>query len=59
MQEIQRLSAFKKFEAETCQLQRIELNGLTLNERVVLFVNVFNTMTSTCHIRMFFSFFLS
>jgi hypothetical protein len=44
MQEIQRLSAFKKFEAESCQLQRIELNNLNVNERVVLFVNAFNTL---------------
>ncbi len=44
MQDIQRLSAFKKFEAESCQLQRIELNNLNLNERVVLFVNAFNIL---------------
>lgn len=44
MQEIQRLSAFKKFEAESCQLQRIELNNLNVNERIVLFVNAFNTL---------------
>lgn len=44
MQDIQRLSAFKKFEAESCQFQRIELNNLTVNERVVLFVNAFNTL---------------
>ncbi len=42
--EIQQLSSFKKFELESCQLQKIDINNLQINEKLLLFTNVYNML---------------
>lgn len=42
--DIQHLSAFKKFEMDCCQLQRLDMNNLSTNERLLIFVNVYNML---------------
>lgn len=38
-------SAFKSFELQICQLQKVELRTLSVNERIVFFTNVYNTLS--------------
>lgn len=47
LHDIQHLSAFKKFEIECCQLQKVDLTGTTTNERLLFFVNVYNMLMGT------------
>jgi hypothetical protein len=44
LNEIQQLSAFKKFELESCQLQKIDINQLQANEKLLLFTNIYNML---------------
>ena len=45
LNEIQQLSSFKKFELETCQLQKIDINSLTtINEKLLFFTNIYNML---------------
>lgn len=44
VKDIEQLSAFKKYEIETCQLQRVELSWLSNAERLVFFANVYNAL---------------
>ncbi len=38
-------SAFKSFELQSCQLQKVDISSLDVNEKVLFFVNVYNTLT--------------
>lgn len=44
VQDIQSLSAFKKFEVETSQLQKIDLTYLETDERLLFFINIHNIL---------------
>lgn len=46
LQDLQNLSAYKKFELESCQLQKIDMNFLNTNERLFVFTNAYNMLTS-------------
>lgn len=41
---IRQLSAFKKFECESSQLQQLNINNLKTKERIVFFVNIYNML---------------
>ena len=38
-------AAFKSFELQSCQLQKVELSTLDVNEKILFFINVYNTLT--------------
>lgn len=38
-------SAFRSFEVAICQFQKLNINGMTLNSRVVFFCNLYNIIT--------------
>ena len=38
-------SAFRAFELQCCQIQRLDVSRLSLNERVLFFCNIFNMIT--------------
>eukprot|EP01038_Epipyxis_sp_PR26KG_P006958 gene6958-9513_t len=38
-------SAFRAFELQCCQLQKIDIRNMTLNQRLLFFTNIYNTLT--------------
>ena len=45
MEALTSTSAFKAFEQHCCILQKLELIGMHIDERVQFFVNIYNTLT--------------
>lgn len=41
-------SAFRTFEVESCQLQKVNLAGLNSNQKTLFFLNVYNTIVCKC-----------
>jgi hypothetical protein len=49
LEDLKAMSAFQAFEQHVCILQKVEMQGLNINERVQFFVNVSNTITGNYH----------
>lgn len=47
IEELVTSSAFRAFEVNCCQLQKVDLSQLSNRQRVLFFCNVFNTITGT------------
>jgi len=45
LEDLRNTSAFKAFEQHCCILQKMDIDGMGINERVLFFVNVYNTIT--------------
>jgi hypothetical protein len=43
--ELSASSTFRSFELQCCQLQKVEIRGMSIDERVMFFCNVFNTIS--------------
>lgn len=47
LEELSATSAYKAFEQHCCILQKVEPRGMSINERVLFWVNIYNTITGT------------
>jgi hypothetical protein len=45
IEELSATSAYKAFEQHCCILQKVEPRGLSINERVLFWCNIYNTIT--------------
>jgi hypothetical protein len=45
IEELSSTSAYKAFEQHCCILQKVEPRGLSINERVLFWCNIYNTIT--------------
>jgi hypothetical protein len=47
LEDLSSTSAYKAFEQHCCILQKVEPQGMSINERVLFWVNIYNTITGT------------
>lgn len=47
-------SAFRSFQLQCCQLQKVNISSLTFNERLLFFANLYNTIYGMMMIRLSF-----